>query len=1701
MKNKISKRLIAFLLCMVLVIGNSVSILADTPAPEKATVEIQTKDASTTKKEDASKKTKAGDGTENVSAQSEDSADTKKPSDEDPAPEVKTTEEKKETTEASTEKKEDSAAADEKKDNPAEVTTKAKADTDETDELTTETTTGENNQETEPASETTTKAKEETGGSNAAEGTTESTTTVDEKAAEPSEEPAEITKYEYKSDEVNVTVTLTNPEDLPDDAELVVTPVTLSQKVENKISKQSIEKEVAIDEIFAYDIKFMQNGQEIQPGSTVKVNVSKPEIKASQTASVYHVDDSNNLEDMNGQIDNNGDVVFDTTHFSTYVIVSEKDDLTVKIEHYNITKDSQGNDVHGSNAPYSGYQKIYQDDEETLDSGDRIENYAKATNWEVEKVEVVTGSGHSSETDTLNNENEWDEITVAEDATIKVYYRPIETSREEQTTFYDYVVKAGETWINGEQVNASINAPSNYANPNVNKKLEVGLADDEHWESHNYGEYRYDDWTLPATKITTSQNGTISESGAGYWNPNSWSSNMDNAVVRGLVNGLDSNGNVVFNYEEPGFFVDSDKIMGDKTVRKVYKDYKLVFDQEGDTYTLTNVKNPQGKTCIDSVNEFFPLDGVKDVYTDTAYNQNTGSHNYYFGMRYDVEFTIGDYVGPLEYTFSGDDDLWVILDGKEVVIDLGGIHRALPGTVDLWDVLEEAGIKRGELTDEQKQDTHQLTILYMERGAELSNCEMEFTLPSAEFVGVKPVPKTSLQFNKKNSGGTALQGAKFTLTKDGSGRTSTATSDENGVVTFTNLSAGTYTLTETQTPGQEYVLPQETWKVSVTTEGEITTAALYQSDGVTPVEDNTIINYTEIETVEKKVEVDKTASTTDEDYKNRIYTIDLSASSNTMSAEIEGGKVSVILVLDESSSMEGSISTLKEAAKAFVTELKKNSPDSEVAVISFESSVDTRIGFTKLNTEKNIKLLDNAIDELSAYGGTRIGDALERAKTLLDQADNTKTFVVAFSDGAPGYNYKDYPTDASDEATKAYNAAGEIKNKDATIYTVGYGTDINNYFHWDNNNNPTNNRTCAYHNGWNHRACYKGIQGSTFLGLLGEYSAADASNLKEIFENLAGQASRPLSVTAEYIEDTIDSRFELTEESRKDLLSLNVDGKQAVEIIDNDDGTTTIRWKGVLINPKDGDTPGWSASFDIKAKDDFMGGNMIPTNAPSSGVYIKLNEGDDKLTQLPFDEPSVNVKLLTPEIGNEEITIFKGDIIQPDGFLGEIAGTFHVKDFTETENLTSEDNIPVLTESDLATLKSGEIITQGYKYPGTEDVVGKFVFTYTKPANGDESHPATKAGEDVEIYTLTVKYIPDSVDTRDEKKILSNVTSPLDDGGIEVIEKSISGTYEVNVVAGTIDITKELSLPDTEDKTFTFKVDYLTETGTVDAEKSFTVTGRVKSGEVSTDIEDNRLTDLWRGTYRVTEEEKTEGYSLISLLCGDGTTCYSTTSEDEIIFTIGSIKDSFGAEKIVGGTDNTGKTIGLTADEINSKDGQIGKVTFKNERLSTININKQDSNKNPLAHARFKLEVKNANNEYEAVQDASGADYIVETNAQGAAKFENLKSGNYRITEIQSPEGFSLLANPIEVSLPYDVSVSNDSVQCTTGKTPVRYEGKTYYHDITYTIINNALFTMPEAGGRNIFLLTLAGTAMIALAGGSTIYYSRRRGVHNRRGR
>jgi fibro-slime domain-containing protein len=74
---------------------------------------------------------------------------------------------------------------------------------------------------------------------------------------------------------------------------------------------------------------------------------------------------------------------------------------------------------------------------------------------------------------------------------------------------------------------------------------------------------------------------------------------------------------------------------------------------------------------------FFPVD--HQLYGNSG--GNGPDHNYHFTFELHTEFTY-DEDGAQAFTFRGDDDVWVFIDGR-LVIDLGGVHGALEQTVDL----------------------------------------------------------------------------------------------------------------------------------------------------------------------------------------------------------------------------------------------------------------------------------------------------------------------------------------------------------------------------------------------------------------------------------------------------------------------------------------------------------------------------------------------------------------------------------------------------------------------------------------------------------------------------------------------------------------------------------------------------------------------------------------------------------------------------------------------------------------------------------------------------------------------------------------------------------------------------------------------------------------------------------------------------------
>ena len=269
------------------------------------------------------------------------------------------------------------------------------------------------------------------------------------------------------------------------------------------------------------------------------------------------------------------------------------------------------------------------------------------------------------------------------------------------------------------------------------------------------------------------------------------------------------------------------KVYGKQTIT----DYKLGFTRNGDTYTLNNVYKadgttsalPNATTYLKDGSNFFPLNDVKYKNTDSA-NTNA-TNNYYFGMRYDVEFKIGDYTGPLNYSFQGDDDLWVILDGK-VIVDVGGIHGAMEGTANVWEALglndpnDPNDNVEGVNEDTVRNTTHTLTVLYMERGANLSNCKMNFTLPNAAIVQQSTIEPTSITVHKIDAqSSSSLAGATFKLENDTTGRTNTVTTDAYGSASINGLYEGTYTLTETSAPLGYLQNGSSSYTIKVSTEG------------------------------------------------------------------------------------------------------------------------------------------------------------------------------------------------------------------------------------------------------------------------------------------------------------------------------------------------------------------------------------------------------------------------------------------------------------------------------------------------------------------------------------------------------------------------------------------------------------------------------------------------------------------------------------------------------------------------------------------------------------------------------------------------------------------------------------------------------------------------------------------------------------------
>lgn len=225
----------------------------------------------------------------------------------------------------------------------------------------------------------------------------------------------------------------------------------------------------------------------------------------------------------------------------------------------------------------------------------------------------------------------------------------------------------------------------------------------------------------------------------------------------------------------------------------------LKQDTKQDQYFLKSSTDEREKSCnlkSDSSLKTIKKDG-KDVnsygyfpFNETATSLNASTYNYGFGTKLQMDFTLTD-DGKVEtekadgtkektsikFFFSGDDDVWVFIDGQ-LALDVGGAHGKVSGLLEFGESKKDKNknsvtayvskVKTGgtsgsdqdgeivktvkyngedinfcakgtTLDDLDKGKKHTLTMYYMERGMWESNMAVAFNFPDNNELQVQKV--------------------------------------------------------------------------------------------------------------------------------------------------------------------------------------------------------------------------------------------------------------------------------------------------------------------------------------------------------------------------------------------------------------------------------------------------------------------------------------------------------------------------------------------------------------------------------------------------------------------------------------------------------------------------------------------------------------------------------------------------------------------------------------------------------------------------------------------------------------------------------------------------------------------------------------------------------------------------------------------------
>jgi hypothetical protein len=306
-----------------------------------------------------------------------------------------------------------------------------------------------------------------------------------------------------------------------------------------------------------------------------------------------------------------------------------------------------------------------------------------------------------------------------------------------------------------------------------------------------------------------------------------------------------------------------------------------------------------------------------------------------------------------------------------------------------------------------------------------------------------------------------------------------------------------------------------------------------------------------------------------------------------------------------------------------------------------------------------------------------------------------------------------------------------------------------------------------------------------------------------------------------------------------------------------------------------------SYTVEVRAKDDFIGGNNVYTNDIQSNITA-----DGKTYTLPH--PMVNVKAEI-SVNDAEKTIFLGSTVPADA---DVLSGF----FSETGN---------------------------YTYQWYTDAECKNEISW------EELGQATP-GIDGATYYVKVSY----VSVQPDPEALENTDNNYVGKGTLGYSAYDIGTYTIHVVDGTITVQKTISKTDYNakqgDPIFTFKIS----NGTTSYYRTirFTETD-VKNASSDTVTLSATLTGIAKGNYTV-EELESSNYTLKSVAVDAETSFDSSKNGNQVTFMVGDITKRYGKvtftntkgdSSLPRDTDTVNNTLKLGQKIVQTKDGDNGR--------------------------------------------------------------------------------------------------------------------------------------------------------------------------------